>query len=108
MQEEEGKADFGQLGQKTSLTRNTAGTWSCRICCSWSLSSATLRLMSSRLAWTAEVPALRGWLVGPVVSRVLRVFPAETWGVPVRKEQQDPENARKGKVGYVQSSTGDR
>lgn len=70
--------------------QGTVCTWSCRICCSWSRSSATFRLMSSRLRWTAEVLAARGWLGGPRDSRVLRVFPPETWGVPMRKEQQRP------------------
>lgn len=85
---EEEKADFGQLRQKTSPPRNTVCTWSCRICWSWSRSSATLRLISSRLMWTAEGPAVRGWLVCPEDSRVLRVFPPDTWGAPMREEQQ--------------------
>ena len=68
--------------QRTPPTGNAGRTWSCRICRSWSLSSATLRLMSSRLAWTAEALAGAGWPGGPEESTAPRVFPPETWGVP--------------------------
>ena len=76
--------------------RNAGHTWSCRICRSWSLSSATLRLMSSRLAWTAEALAGAGWPGGPEESTAPRVFPPETWGVPRKKEQRSPEMPGRG------------
>lgn len=40
--------------------------------------------MSSRLMWMDEVPAGRAWLGGSGASKVPRLFPAETWTVPVR------------------------
>lgn len=86
--QEEEEADFGQLSQRTRSTGIGVCTWSCRICWSWSLSSATFRLMSSRLIWMAEAPAGRGCPGGPEDSRAPRVFPPDTWGVPRRREQQ--------------------
>lgn len=65
-------------------------TWSCLICCSWSLSSATFLLMSSRLVWMGEVPAGRAWLGGSEDSTAPRLFPAETWAAPRRKKNHKP------------------